>query len=314
MAPRSSRLTRHKLRYEPTLRTDSQYEVELLTFFAKHRIATTDAVQAAFPAWFRYNSTVMPHLHWLANRQWLKRHGDRRTGYLWNITNKGYTRCRDSDFRKYLPLSLIPSEYREPKGRQAEHDALITRTAASIYGYLDGSNHARLLQDGRYMLRSFEWKENVYDPSESPVHPFREIEPDYWYVSSDGNGMMIRFVEVVAGENSSAQVKAKYREYLRWSLQPDNQRFLIGTYRRWGATGDPIPPTFELHLILESRDWHYTDEWKERMAWGQILDQDDSIIDRTWTTTKERFDEALAMGKTINDAQWKRNRRREDHS
>ena len=79
--------------------------------------------------WWRKNvhNKTMRHLNWLSNQGYLRRH-DHGDGYVFNITDTGYLRCRDIPS---MDLNTIPYHYQEPTGRQANHELLITKTAAT---------------------------------------------------------------------------------------------------------------------------------------------------------------------------------------
>jgi len=237
----------------------------------------------------------MPHLHWLANRGYLRRHSYGQ-GYVFNITQTGYDRCRD--FRS-IDLDFIPHRYEEPSGTQLEHELLITKTAIGIYKHVRESGGIQLLRDRRFMLQQLEW----IDPESGEVtYPFEKIIPDYWYMIRDENGMIIRFVEAIVGEGSPTRVRQKFREYEQWSQQPHVQRYLMNEYAQFGAS-EPVAE-FEVHCILESKSWKHTDAWKERMTMMQTFQVEPSMQRRIWTATKDEIEKATAEGLSINNAVW----------
>lgn len=297
MAPQSSLDDRPKSPYAPTLQTASEYEQPLLAFFALHRIATPYVIQDAFPQWFAYHKTTMSHLNWLSNKGYLRRHAFKQ-GYIYNITNTGYERCRDY---RSIDLETLPYKYIEPTGTQAEHELLITKTAVSIYQHIRETKGVELLKEGRFMLRQLEWT----DPESGEVtNPFEQIVPDYWYMIRDQNGLMIRFVEAIVGECSPTRIRHKFREYQQWSQQPHVESFLKGVYTKHGAR-EPRAE-YQVHCILESRSWKYSDAWKERMTMMQTFQVDPAMQGRVWTTTKEAIEGALAEGLSINHTIWHR--------
>jgi len=296
--PRQPTDDRPKTPYAPTLQTASEYEEALLSFFALHRIATPYVLQDAFPRWFTYHKTTMCHLNWMANNGLLRRHSFGQ-GYIYNITQTGYNRCRDF---KSIDLDSLPYNYIEPTGTQAEHELLITKTAVSIYQHIRETDGVELLKEGRFMLRQLEW----IDPESGEItKPFEHIVPDYWYMIRDSKGlMMIRFVEAIVGEQSPTRVRQKFREYQRWSLQPHVDSFLKNEYARFGA-GEPMAE-YQVHCILESRSWKYSDAWKERMTMMQTFQVEPIMQGRVWTTTKEAIEEAISEGLSINHTIWHR--------
>ena len=281
----------------PTLKTPSEYEESLLKFFALHRIATAYNIMDTYPSWFEYHNKTMRHLNWLANQGYLRRH-DHGDCYVFNITDTGYLRCRDIPS---MDLNTIPYHYQEPTGTQANHELLITRTAIGIYQYIRQSPHVRLLSEGRFMLRQLPW---VDQDTGEETYPFEHLVPDYWYMIRDQNGFMVRFLEVIAGEESPTRVRGKLREYQLWGQQRHVQQFLQSQYARFGAR-EPRPE-FQVHCILESRSWRHTDAWKERMTMMQTFQVDPLMQGRVWTTTKEALETALAEGLSINHAIWHR--------
>jgi hypothetical protein len=274
----------------PSLKTPSEHEEPILAFFALHRVATPYHVMRAFPQFFTYHKKVMRHLNWLADKGYLSRHEytGRFRSYIYSMTNAGYERCRDIPT---MDLSKIPYDYTEPKGKQALHELQITETAVSIYQYVRQQYpRVRILDEGRFMLRS--------EPA------FEHLVPDYWYVVSDGNGLMVRFVEVIAGEESGTRIRQMFEEYDAWKDRPEVQEFLVRTYLRHGAK-QPYPE-FQVHCILQSRDWNHTDSWKERMAMMQTCHVSPQMQARVWTTTNDDLSAALDDGQGINAPVWRR--------
>lgn len=217
---------------------------------------------------------------------------------MYNITNTGYERCRDIP---HIDLNRIPYHYEQPTGTQAGHELLITKTAVSIYEYVRQQKDVRILEEGRFMLQQLSWFDKA---TSEDIFPFEHVIPDYWYLALDRNGLMIRFVEVIVGEASITNIRRKLEEYERWSQTDDVQKYLCALYTKWGAK-EP-KPEFQLHCILESRNWKHTDEWKERMTMMQTFHVNPMMQGRVWTTTKEALDAALAEGVTINHPIWHR--------
>jgi hypothetical protein len=272
----------------PTLRTDSEYEPQLMKLFALHRVATPYDVMNVFPGYFKYHNAVMRHLNRLHNQGYLKQQKYDDKSYVYHITNAGYERCRDPDIN--IDLIKVPYHYEEPTGRQAGHEMLITKTAIAICQYLERNPKVQLLDHGRFGLQN--------EPA------FENLIPDYWYMISDANGMMIRFVEVYAGEESPTRIRSKFEEYDRWVQREQAHDWLIRQYQRHGATQPS--PEYEVHCILESRSWKHTDAWKERMAMMQTFHVNPKMQGRVWTTTKEALDTAVAEGANINHPIWHR--------
>ena len=119
------------------------------------------------------------------------------------------------------------------------------------------------------MLRKLAW---IDGDSGEESYPFEHLVPDYWYMIRDQNGMMIRFLEVIAGEDSPTRVRGKLREYQQWGQQAHVQEFLRGEYAKCGVR-EPRSE-FQVHCILESRSWKHTDAWKERMTMMQTFQVD----------------------------------------
>jgi len=273
----------------PTLKTDSEYEVPLLKLFALHRVATPYDVMNVFPGHFRYHNAVMRHLNRLHNQGYLKRQDYDDKSYVYHITNAGYERCRDSDIG--IDLSRLPYRYEEPTGRQVNHELLITKTAIAICQYLQQQKpKVRLLDHGRFGLQS--------------EAAFEHLVPDYWYMVSDGNGLMVRFLEVIAGVESVTRIRSMFEEYERWGQREEVQRWLTERYRQHGAMQPQAE--YQVHCILESRSWKHTDAWKERMTIMQTFHVHPKMQGRVWTTTKEALDTALAEGSNINHPIWHR--------
>lgn len=284
---------------EPTLRTDSEYERSLMQFFALHRIATPYMVMDAFPRFFSYHKKTMRHLNWLANKGYLGRHDYRDRGYVYNITNAGYERCRDADIG--VDLARIPYMYREPNGKQVEHELLITKSAVSLYGCVRNEPNLHLLGEGRFGVQNIV----VYDPDTGEeLRPFDDLIPDYFYLSRDRNGLMFRMWEVMRGVESIDNVRRMMQEHQRWGFSRAAEIFLTGLYRKWGAK-EP-KPEYQTHCILESSSWKHTDAWKERMTMMQTFHVTPRMQGRVWTTTKEELDKALAEGLSINYKIWHR--------
>ena len=272
------------------LRTASEHEEPILEFFALHRVATPYHVMRSFPHFFKYHKKVMRHLNWLAEKGYLSKHEytGRFRSYIYNITKAGYERCRD--IRK-MDISKIPYQYTEPKGKQALHELQITETAVSIYEHVrKQDSKVRILDEGRFMLHN--------EPA------FEHLVPDYWYVVSDGNGLMVRFVEMIAGEESGTRIRQMFAEYDDWKDRPEVKEFLIRTYIRHGASQPS--PEFQVHCILHSRDWNHTDSWKERMAMMQTYYVSPQMQARVWTTTNDNLSNALDTGQGINAPIWRR--------
>lgn len=286
----------------PTLTSPSKHEESLLAFFALHRVATPNMIIDAFPRWFTYHQKVMRHLNWLANEGYLIQHeyndGYVKDGYVYNITDKGYVRCRDF---KTIDVRTLPYRYEQPTGVQAEHDLLITKCATSMYESIRKDQGIQLLQEGRYMLSSLNW---IDEDTGKEMEPFEMRVPDYWYIVKDQNGLMVRFVEVIVGEESMTRVRQMFSEYERWGQEPVVQEFLRRMYAKWGATQPQ--PEFQLHCILKSRNRNHTDAWKERMTMMQTFHVDPAMQGRVWTTTKEELERALAEGLSINHHIWHR--------
>ena len=136
------------------------------------------------------------------------------------------------------------------------------------------------------------------------VKPYTDIIPDYWYLCEHGDGWMIRYVEVISGEESATRVKEKLEEYQAWSKRPEIQRYLNDMYRKLRAT-NPLPE-FELHCVVESRSFKRSDATKERSMMMQAFNVDPAMQMRVWTTTKDRLESAWTEGQTINAPIWYR--------
>lgn len=273
-----------------TLKTDSEHEEPILSFFALHRIATPYHVMRAFPQYFKYHKKVMRHLNWFTEKGFLTKneYNGRFRSYIYNITNLGYRRCRDLTS---IDIGRIPYTYKQPKGVQAMHELQITETAVSIYEHVRGEYpRVQILDEGRFMLKN--------EPA------FEHLVPDYWYLSCDNNGLMIRFVEMIAGEESATRIRMMLEEYDHWKDRPEVREFLTRTYSRHGATS-PVPE-FQVHCILHSRDWNHTDSYKERMAMMQTYCVSPQLQAKVWTTTNDNLSRALDTGQGINAAIWHR--------
>ena len=284
---------------EPTLKTESEHLTPLMQFFALHRMATPYNVLDAFPQFFKQHKYVMLHLNWLANQGWLRRHGDKRSGYTYNITNTGYERCRDTDIG--VELNRIPYKYQEPTGKQVQHELLITKTAVSLYQCVREQPEIRILAEGRFALGNIVV---IDQDTGEDLRPFEHLVPDYFYLSRDRNGLMFRLVEVVRGVESVTDIRGMIAQYEQWEQTRVARQFLTGLYRQWGAKQPQ--PEYQLHCILESSSWKHTDAWKERVTMMQTFHVHPVTQGRVWTTTKEALETALAEGVTINHAIWRR--------
>ncbi len=297
MPKRPTRDDRPPFPFKPTLKTESQYDDDLLRFFAFHRVATPYVMQQAFPGPFKYHKTTMSHLNWLTNNGWLRRH-EYGQGTIFNITNTGNRRARDIPG---IDLSFIPYTYEEPGGKHFDHDLLITKIAVSICQSIQRQQTAKFLEDGRYLLDHYEWRDTQHDES---VFPFEDRKPDYWYMFKDSKGWMIRFVEVVAGERSPTKLKEKLELYETWGNRPEIQRWLKAMYAKHGAT-NPVPE-YQIHFILSSDDWRYTEDWKERQTQQQGFQVQPVTQARLWTITNREIINALGEGRSIANARWRR--------
>ncbi len=272
-----------------SLKTAPEHEERVLQFFALHRIATPYHVMRAFPQYFKYHNKVMRHLNWLADKGYLSRHeySGRFRSYVFNIANAGYEPCRDI---RGMDLHRILYQYEEPKGTQSMHELQITETAVSIYEHVRGQTNVRVLEEGRFMLHS--------EPA------FEHLIPDYWYLQRDANGLMVRFVEMIAGEESGTRIRQMFEEYAQWWRRHEVQEFLTRLYTKHGALQPQ--PEFQVHCILHSRDWNHTDSWKERLAMMQTFHVDPMMQARVWCTTNDALSDALDDGQGINAPVWRR--------
>ncbi len=272
-----------------SLKTAPEHEEPIMQFFALHRVATPYHVMRAFPGFFKYHNKVMRHLNWLADRGYLAKHEytGRFRSYVYNITRTGYERCRDIP---KMNLSRIPYQYEAPKGKQSMHELQITETAVSIYEHVRHQPGIELLEEGRFMLQG----ESV----------FEHLVPDYWYLERDANGLMVRFLEMIAGEESGTRIRQMFEEYGRWWGRPEVQEFLVRLYEKHGA--QQPQPEFQVHCILHSRNWNHTDSWKERMAMMQTFHVDPMMQARIWSTTNDDLSNALDSGEGINARIWRR--------
>ena len=297
MAPCASTGKPTTIRLSPTLKGDSEHERPLLKFFALHRLATAYIIQDAFPQFFDTHSKTMRHLHRLHNQGFLRRHNN-QPPYIFGITQNGYDRCRDF---KELDPRFLPYRYKEPSGKQADHELLITKSAVGIYKYVRASPHVDLLEEGRFMLGNVEWT----DPATGELtRPFEDRIPDYWYLSRDQNGFMIRFVEAFVHEESPTQIRNRLAEYYHWGRRPAVQGYLCSVYTKWGARQPR--PEYQVHCILDSKNWQRSDAWKERTTMMQSFQVELAMQQRLWTTSRGAIDEADAEGRTIGDAIWHR--------
>ena len=290
---------RSQQRLQPSLNTASEHEAPLMQFFAVHRIATPYDILNALPQYFAYHNKTIRHLNWLANSGYLNRHclGDR--SYVYNITNAGYERCRDKDIS--ADLNLIPYHYREPTGKQVQHELLITGSATSLYSCMRKNPTVSILQEWRFGLKNI----SVVDPESGEVlHPFEHKIPDYAYISRDSNGMMFRMVEAVRGVESMDNLKNMMVEYEQWERSRAAQLWLMNLYRDHGAQNPQ--PEFQVHCILESSSWKHTDQWKERMTMMQTFRVSPRTQGRIWTTTFDAIQAVKAEGLTINQPIWHR--------
>lgn len=283
----------------PTLRGDSEHERPLLKFFALHRLATAYLIQDAFPHLFDTHTKTMRHLHRLHNQGYLRRHNN-DAPYIFGITQLGYQRCRD--FKEVDPRFLA-HRYKQPSGKQSDHELLITRAAVGIYKYVRSTSNVDLLEEGRFMLGNIEYA----DPDTGEVtYPFDDRIPDYWYVCRIDGVLYVRFVEVFMHEESPVQIRKKLEEYHRWSLRPGVKSYLNNLYSKWGAKNPR--PDFQVHCILDSKSWQHTDAWKERTTMMQSFQVDVTMQKRLWTVSRGAIDETEAIGGTIGDAIWHRGR------
>lgn len=237
----------------------------------------------------------MQHLNWLANQGWLDRHGYNQ-GYIYNITESGYRRCRDIPG---IDIPMLPYKYDPPSGNHAEHELEITQIAVAIMECIRTEPSVTFLEDGRFMLDRYEW----LDPETGEVvRPFADRKPDYWYMFRDSKGWMIRFIEVFEGERSAKRYLEKLKQYEEWAARDDIARFLKSLYAKHGATQPQ--PEYQLHCIFSSDDWKYTESWKERQTQQQAFLVTPQTQARLWTTTRAAILNAEGEGLTISNARW----------
>lgn len=272
-------------------RTDSRLtasEQVVLHFFAVHRIATANLVMRTFSSRFAYHRKAIRCLRSLSERGLLceRRPRTKFDDIVFTITQDGYRACRDLP---NIDLNQLPYSYSEPTGKQADHELLITQTAVLLYEYGTRTPGVGIVMDGRFGRT---------------VPVFDKCVPDYWYVSHDANGFMFRVVEVISGVESSTDIRNMFHGWDNWWQRSDVKDFLVEVYRRLGAAA-PLPE-FQVHCILHSRNWKYSDAWKERLTMQQTFHVSRHLQGRVWTTTTEALSAAVDSGLGINHPVWHR--------
>ena len=296
--PRSDASLRSEL--TPTLKTESEHLVPLMQFFGLHRMAIPYHVMEAFPQWFGGDHPkTMRHLNWLHNQGWLRRHGNKDSGYTFNITQVGYERCRDTDIN--IPLHMIPYTYKEPSGKRARHELLITKYATSLLKCRKDIAEFNVLEQARFGLQNLT---AIDHESNETLYPFEHLYPDFCYMAQDRGGMIFCMVEAVCGVESIDDLRGMIEKYERWERSRAAQLFLTNLYRKLGAKSPQ--PQYQVHSILESTSWKHTDAWKERMLLMQTFHANEGTQARFLTITKEELDKAFAEGLTINSKIWHR--------
>lgn len=114
---------------------------------------------------------------------------------------------------------------------------------------------------------------------------------------------MFRCDEHFVGESSGTRIKEKLLEYARWEQRPDVQQFLMDLYRRHGAVNPQ--PVFEVHCILENRDFQHTDDDKERITMMQTFQVPPEMQGKVWMTTRNAINDATDTGE-FNVSIWHR--------
>ena len=267
----------------------SHLQETVMRFFSVHRIATTNLIYRTWPEHFPYPKKANRCLRSLVDRGLLKERtpGTKFDDIIFTITEEGYRTCRD------IPgtdLNSIPYQYEEPTGRQADHELLITQTAVKLYEYAMTRRGVRILKDGRF-------------GNENGV--FAAKIPDYHLLSEDRNGLMFRIVEVISGAQSSV-IRAMFEGWDAWRQTTEAQEYLCDLYRSHGA----VTPTPELRItcIIHSRNWKYTDAWKERLALQHTMDVSPWLQARVETTTLDALSAADDHDLGINHPMWRRGR------
>lgn len=266
----------------------SHLHQNVLRFFSMHRIATANLIQRTWPQDFPYHKKTMRCLRSLVDRGLLRerRPVSKFDDIIFTITEDGYRYCRDLPG---IDLGAIPYRYEEPTGKQADHELLITQTAVLLYEYAMTRSGLRILEDGRF-------------GNEGGV--FSTKIPDYRFLSEDANGKMFRIVEVVSGLESSSDIRAMFEGWDAWSQTEEAKQYLLSLYRRHGAM-HPVPE-FRVTCIIHSRNWKYTDAWKERLTLQQTLYVSPQLQGRVETATLDALSAAIDNDLGINHPVWHR--------
>lgn len=185
-------------------------------------------------------------------------------------------------------LDKIPYHYEETNGTQSDHDLLATQTSTALYEYALTHRGVKILDDGRYH-------------NEGGVFSIKI--PDGWYLKQDGNGLMFRIFEVIAGVESSTDMREMFEGWERWAELEKVKTFLTDLYIEHGAQNPE--PAFELHCILQSRNWKHTDAYKERRLLALAAEHcSEEMLNRIWSITNDALSVALDEKGDINVAGW----------
>ena len=265
----------------------SHLQENVLRFFCVHRIATANLIQRTYPTEFPYHKKTMRCLRALVEHGLLNEHkpATKFDDILFTITEEGYRLARDLPD---IDLGIIPYKYEAPTGKQADHELLITETAVRLYEYAMSRRGVQILKDGRFGNDGGAFSTKI---------------PDFRFLSADANGLMLHLVEVIAGSEST-DVRETFEGWDAWRRTEEAQQYLLDLYRQYGAE----QPQVELRVdcIIHSRNWKYTDAWKERLVLQQSMQVSKWLQARIQTTTVTALSAAIDNGMGINHPIWHR--------
>lgn len=299
----------HQLRRtKPKRARHRPHYAAILGFIYRNRYVVSSQVQRRFSTCLRSSRTTRRHLEEMQQLRLLDIVPTRNTSPLfpkvYYVTGRGVRKLRQAYVAqgKTWDASRIDRKGRHSKegysSEQVIHEILLTEFLLAVWQTVQGRPDLELLTIQRRSLAKHPAFQISLGNRQTQLIP----DASFLFRQKD-RGMLCCCVEMDTGSMNRKQLRAKFARYHAWAESNASKEYLIGLYRRHGAT-EPRP-SFRLLIVAKDR----SDNDERRVA--EVLTaaaSSPSVVDRIWIAAvadlRQHQHDSLPLGSAV----WRRGR------
>lgn len=280
----------------------------ILSFIYRNRFVVSSQVQRRFSTYLRSSRTTRRHLEEMQQLRLLDIVPTRNTSPLfpkvYYVTGSGVRKLR----KAYAAQGKTWEAGRiDRKGRhrnegygseQVLHEILLSEFLLAVWQTVKGRGDLELLTIQRRSLA----KHSAFQVALG--NRATQLKPDALFLfRQKDRGMLCCCVEMDTGSMNRKQLRAKFARYRAWAESETGKEFLLGLYRRHGAT-DPRP---SFRLLIVAKDRGDNDEGRLAELLTAAMPYP-TVLDRIWIATiaglRNHQHDAMPLGSAV----WQRGR------